>query len=68
MTVSGKLFKTATMQYEQQVQQEGEQRPFVSSIRIQNELIDQHVTWLRFGIADIRPLDDAIFNLNLLRK
>ena len=68
MTVSGKLFKTATMQYEQQVQQEGEQRPFVSSIRIQNELIDQHVTWLRFGPADIRPLADAIFNLNLLRK
>ena len=68
MTVSGKLFKTATMQYEQQVQQEDEQRPFVSSIRIQNELIDQHVTWLRFGVADIRPLADAIFNLNLLRK
>jgi len=68
LTVSGKLFKTATMQYEQQVQQEGEQRPFVSSIRIQNELIDQHVTWLRFGAADIRPLADAFFNLNLLRK
>jgi len=64
----GKLFKTATMKYEQQVQQEGEQRPFVSSIRIQNELIDQHVTWLRFGPADSTPLADAIFNLNLLRK
>jgi hypothetical protein len=68
MTVSGKLFKTATMQYEQQVQQEDEQRPFLSSIRIQNELIDQHITWLRFGAAEIRPLPDAIFNLNLLRK
>jgi len=68
MTVSGKLFKTATMQYEQQVQQEGEQRPFLSSIRIKNELIDQHITWLHFGVADIKPLADAVFNLNLLRK
>ena len=68
MTVSGKLFKTATMQYEQQVQHGDEQRPFISSIRIRNELIDQHITWLRFGTADIKPLADAIFNLNLLRK
>jgi len=68
MTVSGKLFKTATMQYEQQVRQEGELRPFLSLIRIQNELVDKHITWLRFGPADIKPLPDSIFNLNLLRK
>ena len=64
MTVSGKLFKTATMAYDQVV----DDRPFLSAIRIQNELTDEQVTWIRFGQADLAPLADSLFNLNLLRR
>jgi hypothetical protein len=64
LTVSGKLFKTATMSYEQQV----DDRPFLSAMRIQNELTDEQVTWIRFGQADLAPLADSLFNLNLLGR
>jgi Outer membrane lipoprotein-sorting protein len=68
MTVSGKMFKTATMEYEQSVEQQGEPRPFLSAIRIENDLMDEQLTWIRFGEADIRSMPDSLFNLNLLRE
>jgi hypothetical protein len=65
-TVSGKMFKSATMEYENTVNINGEARPFISRIIIHDELMTNDVTTLIFTRPNFQKLSDYVFNLNLL--
>ncbi len=67
-TVSGKRFKSATMEYENQVEIDGQKRPFVSKMRIEDELIKDKITLLNFTKTKIGLIPNYIFNINLLKK
>lgn len=67
-TVSGKKFKSATMDYENVVNLGGKRRPFVSRITMQSELMNGSVTYLNLRNPKISPLPDYIFDLNLFMK
>jgi hypothetical protein len=67
-TVSGKPFKTATMEYENNIQTEGKARPFISKMHIRDVLLTTDHTILTFNKANMREIPDHIFNLNLLVK
>ena len=66
-TKSGKLFKSARMSYDHTVQVQQKERPFLSGIDIQDELISEDQTRLTLLDPLIQDLPDHIFNLNLLR-
>ncbi len=66
--VSGKKFKSASMEYANTVAVKGEERPFISRIRIYDELLTQDVTTLTFHHPQFQILPDHLFNLNLLVK
>jgi hypothetical protein len=68
MTVSGKKFKSADMEYGNKVKTDGQIRPFISRITIYDELISADVTMLEFNFPRLRPLPDHLFNLNLFMK
>lgn len=67
-TVSGKKFKSATMDYDNVVQLEGRKRPFLSRIVMQGELMNGSVTSLNLRQPRIEPLPDYVFDLNLFMK
>jgi len=67
-TVSGKLFKTATFEYEHTVEIGGSPRPFISKMIITNAVIKEDVTTMRYGKVVFRRVPDSMFNLNLLVK
>ena len=67
-TVSGKRFKSAEMDYANNVDIEGVTRPFISEVRIFDELLSNDITYMRFDQPRIEPLADYIFNLNLFVK
>ena len=67
-TVSGKLFKSATFEYEHTVNVEGNPRPFISKMIITNAVIKEDVTTMRYSKAKIGHVPDSTFNLNLLVK
>ena len=67
-TVSGKLFKSARMDYENTVVVNGHDQPFISRIVIVDELMSKDKTTLRLTDPKFEKLPDYIFNLNLLRR
>lgn len=67
-TVSGKKFKTATMDYENEVRLGGRRRPFLSRIVMQGELMNGTVTYLSLREPHIGPLPDYVFDLNLFMR
>lgn len=67
-TVSGKKFKSATMDYDNVVQLEGHKRPFLSRIVMQGELMNGTVTYLNLRQPRIAPLPDHVFDLNLFMR
>ena len=67
-TVSGKKFKTAVMEYNNTVTQQGTVRPFISFIKISDELVNDDITSMRFEKPQIRSLEDYLFNLNFLTQ
>jgi hypothetical protein len=67
-TVSGKKFKSATMQYQNNVFIEGVRRPFISEIDIQDDILGGEHTTLTFENPKIGKIADHTFNLNLLRR
>jgi hypothetical protein len=67
-TVSGKKFKSASMQYKNSVVIDGRQKPFISSLVIYNELMSRDVTTLNLTDPGLKALPDYFFNLNLLRR
>ena len=67
-TVSGKMFKTATFEYENRIQIEGQPRPFISKMVITSAVMKEDVTTMSYRKASIKKVPDSIFNLNLLTK
>ncbi len=67
-TVSGKKFKSSTMDYDNVVHVDGKKRPFVSKITIRSELMNGSVTYLSLQNPHIGPLADYVFDLNLFMR
>ncbi len=67
-TVSGKLFKTATFEYEHTMNLGGSPRPFISKMVITNAVIKEDITTMRYSKAKFGRVPDSMFNLNLLLK
>jgi hypothetical protein len=67
-TVSGKKFKSATMEYQNSVMVDGKARPFISKIDIRDELMVNGQTILSFTDTQIGRIPDYVFNINLLRR
>ena len=67
-TVSGKLFKTATFEYEHTVSIDNNPRPFISKMVITSAVMKEDVTTMRYSKAAFKRVPDSTFNLNLLLK
>ena len=67
-TVSGKMFKTATFEYDNNITIEGAQRPFISKMVITNAIVKEDVTTMIFRKVSFKKIPDSMFNLNLLLK
>jgi outer membrane lipoprotein-sorting protein len=67
-TVSGKQFKSASMQYANTVEINGQARPFISRIVIYDELMSNDITTLLLRRPRLQPLPNYVFDLNLLMK
>lgn len=67
-TVSGKMFKSATFEYDNIVTVEGEKRPFISEMVITNAVIKADVTTMTYSKAEVKKIPDSAFNLNLLMR
>jgi hypothetical protein len=67
-TVSGKRFKSATMESANTIKIDGQVRPFISKITIYDELLSSNVTTLDLTKPTFRKLANYIFDVNLLIK
>jgi hypothetical protein len=67
-TVSGKLFKTATFEYENSMNIDNTPRPFISKMVITSAVIKEDVTTMRYRKIVFKRVSDSTFNLNLLVK
>jgi hypothetical protein len=67
-TVSGKQFKSSTMEYAHTVEINGQARPFISRIVIYDELMSNDITTLSLRRPHLQPLPNYVFDLNLLIK
>jgi len=67
-TVSGKMFKTATFEYENRIQIDGQPRPFISRMVITSAVMKEDVTTMSYRRPSLKKVPDSIFNLNLLTK
>ena len=67
-TVSGKSFKSSTMEYAHTVEIDGQARPFISQIEIYDALISDNTTTLMLRHPRLQPLPAYIFDLNLFTK
>lgn len=67
-TVSGKKFKSASMDYGNTVKLDGKPHPFLSRITMHGELLDGAVTYLHLRSPRIEPIPDYVFDLNLFMR
>lgn len=67
-TVSGKKFKIATMSYDNSLPVDDGVQPFISKMTIYDELMGDDVTTMEFSDANLSPIPDHVFNLNLLTR
>ncbi len=67
-TVSGKMFKTATFDYDNSVTVKEQPREFISKMTITSAIIKEDVTVIKYSKPLLKKVSDAIFNLNLLTK
>lgn len=63
-----KLLKSARMRYENRIATAAGKRPFISSMIIQDELLSDDTTTLKFSDPVLQPIPDHVFNINMLRK
>lgn len=66
LTVSGEMFKSATMEYKNSVKIEGKEWPFVSVMAIVDALKPSNKTWIRYNSPKPENHPDSIFNVNNL--
>lgn len=67
-TVSGKKFKSASMEYGNRVELNGQRRPFISRIALRGELLNGAVTYLQLRNPRLEPIPDYVFDLNLFMR
>jgi len=65
-TVSGKVFKSATMEYENSVMIQGKSCLFISKMTITNAVVKGEITTMRYRTVKLKEIPDSTFNLNLL--
>ena len=65
-TASGKLFKTATFEYNNRVKIDGNTQPFISKMVIKDAVIKENITTMIYRKVKIKNIPDSDFNLNLL--
>jgi len=65
-TVSGKMFKSATFEYENSVLIQGKPKLFVSKMVITDAVVKSNVTTMNYSNVRIKKIPDSAFNLNLL--
>jgi outer membrane lipoprotein-sorting protein len=67
-TVSGKMFKTATFEYKNNITINEKPREFMSKMIITSAIIKEDVTTMHYNKPVLKKVPDATFNLNLLTK
>jgi len=68
-TLSGKLFKTAEIRYDNRIKvNEQEAAPFVSELIIRDAIQKDRVTTMTYSNIRVQPLPDSTFNLNVLMR
>jgi hypothetical protein len=67
-TVSGKQFKSSTMEYTHTIEIAGQARPFISRIVIYDELMSNDITTLVLRHPRLQSLPAYVFDLNILKK
>jgi outer membrane lipoprotein-sorting protein len=67
-TVSGKMFKTATFEYNNNITINEKQREFISKMVITSAIIKEDITTMHYSKLVLKKVSDATFNLNLLTK
>lgn len=67
-TVSGKMFKTATFEYNNSITINEKPREFISKMIITSAIIKEDITTMHYNKPVLKKVSDATFNLNLLTK
>ena len=67
-TVSGKMFKTATFEYNNSITINEKPREFISKMIITSAIIKEDITTMHYNNPVLKKVSDATFNLNLLTK
>jgi outer membrane lipoprotein-sorting protein len=67
-TVSGKMFKTATFEYQNSVTINDKLREFISKMTITSAIIKEDVTVIKYSKPLMKKVSDSVFNLNLITK
>jgi hypothetical protein len=65
-TVSGKMFKSATFEYNNRIMVHDKPRSFVSKMVITNAVIKEDITTMTYSKVKMKRIPDSTFNLNLL--
>jgi len=65
-TVSGKMFKSATFQYQNTIKVNNRQQPFISIMNIVDAVISTNITTMEFSEPLLTRVPDSTFNLNFL--
>lgn len=65
-SLSGKLLKTAILQYDNTIQFDGKSIPFVSSMVIRDALVDAETT-MKFGTVKVKKIPSSDFDLGQMQ-
>jgi len=65
-TVSGKMFKSATFEYENSILIQGKPKQFISKMVITDAVLKSNVTTMNYSKVKLKKIPDSTFNLNLL--
>jgi hypothetical protein len=65
-TLSGKLFKSADFKYDNRIQANGDEFPFVSQLVIHDAIQKDRITTMVYSNIRIEEIPDSTFNLNVL--
>lgn len=67
-TVSGKLFKTALFEYDNQIVIENKPNPFISKMTITDALVETNITALIFNDNKLVRVPDSTFDMNVFSE
>lgn len=67
-TVSGRMFKTATFEYENTIIIQDQPSAFLSRTVIKDAIIKNNVTTLNYSKVKFKKHPDSVFNINLLMR